>query len=275
LRFSEPMDNSILDITGYHFSNDLRQSISAISSRSGEEVLLTLQRQSVETGIYTVEVTSVRDQDRTPIDTTRNSLTFEVPAQTSSFYLMNASLIKSQTISLTFNQPVDPATVLEKSNYLFEPMIVIENILINKDDDNQVILEIAKQYPIGALGINYMITVQNLKSKSGIPIQPGQGSQASLIFYQNDLSQVFTYPNPCRVGAGENSIMFANLTKEATIKILTPSGQVIRTLEEKDGNGGVSWDLRNEQGEMVASGIYVFYVVSNNDSKKGKLAVVR
>ena len=69
--------------------------------------------------------------------------------------------------------------------------------------------------------------------------------------------------------------MFANLTKQATIKILTLSGQVIRTLEEKDGNGGVSWDLRNEWGEMVASGIYIYYIFSNNDSKKGKLAIVR
>lgn len=275
LRFSEPMDNSILDITAYHFSNDPGQPISAINSRSGEEVLLTLQRQSIETGIYTVAVTGVRDQDRTPIDTTQNSLTFEVPVQTTSFYLMNANLIKSQAISLTFNQQVDPATAMEKSNYRFEPIIAIDNVAINKDESSQVILEIDKHHPIGALGFNYIITVQNLKSKSGVPIQPGQGSQASLIFYQNDLSQVFTYPNPCRVGAGDNSIMFANLTKAATIKILTLSGQVIRTLEEKDGNGGVSWDLRNEQGEMVAAGIYMYYVSNQSDSQKGKLAIVK
>jgi hypothetical protein len=125
------------------------------------------------------------------------------------------------------------------------------------------------------LGLNYLITVENLKSKTGIPIQAGQGSQASLIFFQNDLSQVFTYPNPCRVGAGENSIIFANLTKEATIKILTLSGQVIRTLEEKDGNGGVSWDLRNERGERVAAGIYLYYISSQSDSHKGKLAIVK
>ena len=69
--------------------------------------------------------------------------------------------------------------------------------------------------------------------------------------------------------------MFDNLTKEATIKILTVSGQVIRTLEARDVNGGVSWDLRNERGEMVASGIYIYYVSNDDKSMKGKLAVVR
>ena len=148
---------------------------------------------------------------------------------------------------------------------MIEPLLAIKNVIFNSDDSSQVILEIDKHHPIGALGLNYLITVENLKSKTGIPIQAGQGSQASLIFFQNDLSQVFTYPNPCRVGAGENSIMFANLTKEAMIKILTLSGQVIRTLEEKDGNGGVSWDLRNEQGEMVGAGIYVYFVMNEAD----------
>jgi len=275
LRFSEPMDESILDISAYNLSHNLGQPISAIPSRSGEEVLLTVQKQEIEPGTYSIEVSGVRDQDRTPIDTTQNRLDFNVTAQTSSFYLIGASLIKSQAISLSFSQPLAPATALDESNYIFEPILNIEKAEINNDDSSQVILEIAKHHPIGALGINYIITVQNLTSKSGIPIQPGQGSQASLIFFQNDLSQVFTYPNPCRVGAGENFIMFANLTREATIKIMTLSGQVIRTLEEKDGNGGVSWDLRNEDGELVAAGIYVYYVFSNSDSKKGKFAIVR
>jgi hypothetical protein len=275
LRFSEPMDASIRDVSNYQFSNELGQPISAIDSRSGEEVLLTLASRSIAAGTYSITASGVKDRDRTPIDTLKNSVTFAVSEKTQSFYLMSANLIKSQTIALAFNQPVDPATALEKSNYLFEPAFDVARIELSSDDARQVLLELDENHPIGALGINYIITVENLKSESGIPIQPGQGSQASLIFYQNDLSQVFTYPNPCRVGRGENSIMFANLTKEATIKIITTSGQVIRTLEEKDGNGGVSWDLRNEEGEMVASGIYIYYVSNGDTSMKGKLAVVK
>jgi len=50
---------------------------------------------------------------------------------------------------------------------------------------------------------------------------------------------------------------------------------VIRTMEEKDGNGGVSWDLRNERGEMVAAGIYMFHISNESDFKMGKLAIVK
>ena len=275
LLFSEPMDPSILDVSAYELSHHLGQPISAIDSRSGQEVLLTLASSSIAPGVYSINVVGVRDKDRTPIDTLRNSAEFVVPERAGSFYLVSANLITSQNLALTFNLPVDSLTARQKSNYVIEPAITVTGIALNNADASQVILEISEDRPIGALGFNYIISVANLNSACGIPIQQGQGSQASLIFYQDDLSQIFTYPNPCRVGAGENSIMFANLTREATIKILTLSGQVIRTLEENDGNGGVSWDLRNEQGEMVAAGIYVYYVSNQVQSKKGKLGIIR
>jgi len=275
LGFSEPMSQSILNPAAYRFFPDLGQPISAIDSRSGQEVLLTLAVNPLPPGSYAVQVVGVSDRDRTPLDTTRNRLTFEVPTQPPSFYLVSASLIQPQTIALTFNQPVDPISALEPSNYLTLPTLPIAAIALSSTDSAQVILTIEPQYPIGALGANYIITVQNVLSRSGVPIPIGPGSQASLIFYQNDLSQVFTYPNPCRVGAGQNSVMFVNLTRAATIKIMTLSGQVIRTLEEKDSNGGVSWDLRNEQGEIVAAGIYMYWVQNEKESKKGKLAILR
>jgi len=53
------------------------------------------------------------------------------------------------------------------------------------------------------------------------------------------------------------------------------SMQLPRTLEENDGNGGVSWDLRNEQGEMVAAGIYIYYVSNGEQSMKGKLGIIK
>ncbi len=273
--FSEPMGQSVLNPAAYRFFPEMGQPVSAIDSRSGQEVLLTLAPKALTAGSYAVQVTGVSDRDRTPIDTTRNRLSFMVPAQAATFYLTSAILHSPQTIVLTFNQPVEPISALEPSNYRIEPGIPIATIGISSTDSTQVLLNLDPKYPIGALGVNYIITVQNVFSHTGVPILTGQGSQASLVCYRNDLSQVFTYPNPCRLGQGQNSIMFANLTKEATVKIMTLSGHVIRTLEEIDGNGGLSWDLRNEQGEMVAAGVYVYWVQNKLESKKGKLAIIR
>ena len=52
-------------------------------------------------------------------------------------------------------------------------------------------------------------------------------------------------------------------------------------MEETDGNGGVNWDLKDEKGEFVSSGIYIYRVVSLDefdnevDEKIEKFAVIR
>ncbi len=275
LRFSEGMDKSILNVAAYSFSDGLGQPLSAIHSRSGEEVILTLQEPSLAPGTYFVDVKGVRDRDRTPIDTTRNRAHFEAKGESATFYLISAELIHNQTIALTFSEPVDNESGLGISNYSIEPNLRVKAVAINPKNVSQVHLTIAEEFPIGALGFNYVITVQNIFSQSGIAIQTGQGSQVSLVFFKNDLSQVFTYPNPCRISNGENVVTFANLTREATIKILTFSGEVIRTIEETDGNGGATWNLKDENGDEISAGIYLYYVFNNSGSKTGKFAIIK
>lgn len=275
LRFSEVMNKSILNVAAYYFSDGLGQPLSAIHSRSGEEVILTLQEPSLAPGSYFVDVRGVRDRDRTPIDTTRNRAYFEATGEPATFYLISAELIQSQTIALTFSEPVDSESGLGISNYSIEPNLRVKAVAINPDNVSQVHLTIAEESPIGALGFNYVISVQNLFSESGIALQTGQGSQASLVFFKNDLSQVFTYPNPCRISRGENAVTFANLTREATIKILTISGKVIRTIEETDGNGGATWDLTDENGNEIPAGIYLYYAFNNSGTKTGKFAIIK
>ncbi len=67
----------------------------------------------------------------------------------------------------------------------------------------------------------------------------------------------------------------AGLTRTATVRILDASGRLLRTLQETDGNGGVQWDLKDENGNPVPSGIYIFYVVDEGEKGTGKLAIVR
>ena len=108
-----------------------------------------------------------------------------------------------------------------------------------------------------------------------MPIRFGQGDTAALIFSSPDLSNIFAYPNPYRSDSGQDFVTIAGLTSEAKVRIMTTSGRVIRTLEETDGNGGVTWDLKDESGSQVSSGVYIFYVVGQGKKATGKLAVVR
>jgi len=77
------------------------------------------------------------------------------------------------------------------------------------------------------------------------------------------------YNNP----QDEPYVTFSNLPEDVTIKIFTLSGTLIRTLTTEDKTGGptspfLNWDLENENGLRVASGLYLAIVSSPNYGEK-------
>lgn len=272
VQFSEAMDNSISNISTYRFSEGLEQPGSAVISRSGEEVLLTFKEKTVPPGSYQLEMNNVRDKDRTPVDTTRNTIDFEVPQQLEPFYLVNAELGSENTIILSFNLPVDSISATLQSNFSFEPPQEIKNILFDTKINHQVQI-VLKTYPKNVTSV--IISVKNILSNSGSPIQKGQGSQTVLIVPQANLSKVYAYPNPCRLGDGDSYITFANLIDYDSIKILTINGQLIRSFKKERQSSKLIWDMKNENGEPVSSGIYIFSVSNCDGVQLGKVAVIK
>jgi hypothetical protein len=60
------------------------------------------------------------------------------------------------------------------------------------------------------------------------------------------------------------------------VKIITPAGRLVRNLKG-DGGAVVFWDGKDNQGELVASGIYIAVGISESgkESALGKIAVIR
>ncbi len=86
-----------------------------------------------------------------------------------------------------------------------------------------------------------------------------------------ELSEVIPFPNPFVIESGTENLTFDRLPYQTIVRIYTVSGELIR--EIKSGN---QWDGRNQGGELVASGIYLFYVQdSSGKSAIGKIAVIR
>ncbi len=91
-----------------------------------------------------------------------------------------------------------------------------------------------------------------------------------------DRVNVFPNPlfgfNPATSWTGQNTppdqpfVTFSNLPEEITIKIYSLSGQLLRTLSTSDKDSPTSpylrWDLTNESGLRVASGLYLAIVSS-------------
>jgi hypothetical protein len=96
--------------------------------------------------------------------------------------------------------------------------------------------------------------------------------------------KVTVFPNPLfaynpatsyTVGAYPDDpfVTFSNLPTEVTVKIYTLAGTLIRTLTQTDKADGVSapflrWNLKNESGLRVASGMYIARVISPKYGEK-------
>ena len=99
-------------------------------------------------------------------------------------------------------------------------------------------------------------------------------SGPSLVLSVN-LENLIVYPSPFEPTRGHSGIVFAGLTIDATIRIFDLNG---REILRKDTIWQISWvwDARNEQGEIISRGIYIYLVTNSQGEKKiGKIAVIK
>lgn len=271
LRFSEQMNASIQNQTNYWITQTGYPS-SVVVGKSGTEALLT-SNAALRPGLHTVRVDRVFDLTQTPIDTTRSSTTFTVKETTAVLYITEVIQTGLSSLRLQFSQPLEIASAENTANYDIEPDIEILSATLAPDDAKAVDLKMAR--PLQAIGKDYVVTVLNVESQQGAVIQPAVGNTIAVRVKVTDLLNVLVFPNPYRADSGKGLVTVMGLTPGATVRILSVSGRLIRTLREPNGNGGLDWDLNDESGQPVASGIYLFHAVDGQNKAVGKFAVIR
>jgi len=96
-----------------------------------------------------------------------------------------------------------------------------------------------------------------------------------------NFDEVRAYPNPYRPEHKDNGVAgmtFDNIPSDASIKIYTLAGELVRETERGDiSNSRWVWDLKNDDDEDVARGVYLYYMSSSGggDTKTEKVAVIR
>ena len=76
-------------------------------------------------------------------------------------------------------------------------------------------------------------------------------------------------PNPFSFSQHTQLRFWGSSVPYAKIQIFTLGGKLVKTLEEKSGTGMVTWDGRNERGDKVGRGTYVYVM----GSFTGKIAI--
>jgi len=106
------------------------------------------------------------------------------------------------------------------------------------------------------------------------PYEPTGGPAA-------DLERVRVVPNPYRAHEawdqpGQSELHFINLPAQATIKIYTVAGDLVRTLKHSDPvRDFEKWDLKSDHRKDVASGIYIYRIEAASFEFQSKLVVIR
>ena len=84
-------------------------------------------------------------------------------------------------------------------------------------------------------------------------------------------TNTFETLNPFATGRGPRALKFINLPPEATVRIFTVSGRLLRVLRRNEGSnedltaaelmdGSLEWDLQSNDNLTVAYGVYLYHV---------------
>ncbi len=104
----------------------------------------------------------------------------------------------------------------------------------------------------------------------------GLGSEASVnvtvIGGAPELPAVYATPNPFDLSAGRAELTFVGAPADSTAVIYDMEGREVVKLS----GSPLQWDGRNERGDMVAGGTYMFVVqLPSGEKHTGKIAVVK
>jgi C1A family cysteine protease len=86
-----------------------------------------------------------------------------------------------------------------------------------------------------------------------------------------DNSEIKGYPIPYNPNKG--MFTFDNLPANAEIRIFTVGGELVCKVSYVNASGRTTWDGKNDNGNVVASGVYVVLVKSDSGKKIIKIAV--
>jgi hypothetical protein len=277
--FDSKIKNTIENLES--FSVEGFGSPNSITAGSQFSYLLSFT-EPLPSGDHALIVEDLKDFYDSPI--ARDTVTFRVEEVIAeeSLFISSYEVTDNYSVLITFNLDLDPLSAQNINNYSFTPENAVREISMLQDAPNQVLLRTIN--PISSVGKEYTLKISNITSSvstGGIKISDGAGGFIVLTSFSENLDDIYVYPNPVRIGEGHNSLTFANLTKKAEIIIFTVDGKKITTLNETDGNGGITWDLRNNDGELVSSGIYIYRITALDDAdnekedKVEKFAIIR
>ena len=252
-------DLRLLDLNAYAVPPSGTAPISARTVVSATQVrgfLATFDR-AIPDG-YTVRLTGTNALPLGPLST----------APSSTLFVVRADVLDRSRVRMVFSAPLDPSSI-RAAGFRVEPSGTVAGAALDPSNASAVIVTLSGAV-VGATGLSTAIVADGLRTPSGATLDP-DGRAVRLTSAAADLSEAYVFPNPVRPSEAPDGAMIAGLPAEADVTVLSVEGQRLRTLEERDGDGGTRWDLRDDAGRDVPSGVYLVRIATTD----GKATFVR
>ena len=224
-------------------------------------------------GSYILTAEGLRDADGAPILPAQVEV--DVPAaRVGELLLESWAVVGGQEAVLTFSEALDAEAARDLSAYRLDGPGRVASASLDADDPRQLRLSVTEVL-LGATGQRVTLVVERMRSVTGATLS-AEGAAATLTAAALSLGDVFVYPNPHRAAEHSDGVTVGGLPAGARIEILTLAGQRVRSLVESGGDGGVTWDLRDEGGARVAPGVYLVRAsLEEGGATLVKLALIR
>ncbi len=146
-------------------------------------------------------------------------------------------------------------------------------LLVNEDNGEYFFTPAGSGYPLpqGANPDGIVFGVVNaLDEGSGrIPY-----AISSRVQQEAALNRIAVSPQPLNLSLHSPLLTFRNVPDHSDIYIVTPAGRLIRTLHKVTSEQPFYWDLKNDRGDVVGSGVYLYRIESHNSEKTGKFVII-
>ena len=244
---------------------------SVVTFLNDRAVLVSFPIIFTEQQVFRLELSNIRDIDNTPLNKNSRILEFMYSREGDKPYLQQWYLSDRHTLVLSFNMPMDTASVLNPNNYILEPSGKIEYAEPIDGTGRQFKLHLSRDSFAGATGVSSYLICNDLKNIQGRVFN--QGNRINLLQIPLNLADITVYPQPASLKS--DGIIFANITPRTEINIFDIGGHLVAKVRGSEYKGGLYWNLTNLKGQKVAAGIYLYYAVSDKETKMGKISIVR
>ena len=258
----------------------------SIALRSPSKLMLTFG-QPLSYGAHTLRIQNLFDIYGMAIDTSQRFLFNAFLVKGSTFYVKQAAFISQALLSIEFSDTL-AASGLDIANYTFSNSLKnfrLKEVKLDSLTRTKVYLSLQDNEHLTPIGLRMDLTAsERIQDTHGRSLNDGKGQTVSLVIDVNNLDQILIFPNPLRYSAidfNRSHVTFANVPQYCRIDIFTPNGMKIATLRGNTRAEGIRWDLKDDLGKPVGSGIYVFLATQLDENsaelrrKTGKFAIIR